>query len=162
MIFHMRGNSHVHIIHIFENWLGRENIWIWCDPWECPNLNRWFINSSVASHLGKCISPWIPLARKFFLTAIHPDTICHKSALFLVGVVPSNKKSLGERPWVHTLAAFFSFCRDKLVPLDIQISRVFPIIGEIPSISVNYLSLVQWYTFYNLHILGIHQRPICL
>ena len=43
--------------------------------------NTWFIDSSGAPHLTQQMSPCSPHACKFFLTAIHPDTNCHKKCL---------------------------------------------------------------------------------
>ena len=47
--------------------------------------NPWFIDSSSALHLAQHTSPCIPLGRRFFLTAIHPDTNYHKKCFIFGG-----------------------------------------------------------------------------
>ena len=44
-----------------------------------------FIDSSGAPHIAKHISSWIPLACMFFLTVMHPVTICHKKCFIFGG-----------------------------------------------------------------------------
>ena len=69
-----------------------ENSWIRWYLWECPtwsagghSKNTWFIDSSSAPHLAQHISPCIPRACRFFLTAIYPVTNCHRKCFIFGG-----------------------------------------------------------------------------
>ena len=112
--------------------------------------NTWCIDSYDAPHLAQHIFLCIPLAFRLFLTAIHPDTSCHKKCLifgghltfehntFKISIVGPNK---------HCCLFFYLVGR---------FNRVFPIIGNMPAIPISHSSYAQKYAFYYFCIMGFH------
>ena len=43
------------------------------------------MDSSGAPHRAQVVSPWIPRERKFFFTALHPVTSCHRKCFIFGG-----------------------------------------------------------------------------
>ena len=119
---------------------------------EGHSKNTWFIDSSSAPHLAQRISPCIPLACRFFLTAIHVVTNCHRKCFIFGGhrIFQQNAFNIstvgpningGLSLWVNPFYLISWF------------NRIFSIVCEMSSIPMYHLSSAQWYVFYNFHIM---------
>lgn len=146
MIFHMRINTTIQMIHICEKRLENKNIWIWWNLWKSPNLDRrgtfnYTCDSSVVPLLVHCISPWIPLVCIFFLPLYILTLFSIKKCFFSVDIVFCNNRPLKERQWLHTLASFFS-ARIYLFHLIIRFHLYFQLLVKChPSLSTIWVRL---------------------
>ena len=118
--------------------------------------NTWLIDSSSAPHLAQQVSPCISRACKFFLTAIHTVTNCLENFLFSVNTVFSNKMPSQHQLRAQTILVVFLIW---VYPFNLisRFNRIFSIVCEMSSLLICHPSSIQWYTFYQFHILWIHQ-----
>ena len=124
--------------------------------------NTWLIDSSSAPQHAQHMSPCIPRAFRFFLTVIQPVTNCHRKCFNFGGApyFPAERLQSINCGSKHSRWSFPIWINSfYLIP---WFNRILPIVCEMPSIPVHHLGFTQWYTFYNFHILGIHQNPECL
>ena len=84
-----------------SDWMGKnygyEGIRESAQTWTAGGHSKitWFIDSSGAPHSAQIVSPCIPLGLKLFLTAVHPDTSCHKKCFILGGHRTFQQKAFG-------------------------------------------------------------------
>lgn len=152
LIFHVRKNSPIHIIHVCKEHLIRKSVRIWWNLKASPNLNfqktiknTWFIDSSLAQHRAHWTSPYnyIPLAHKYFFTDIHFNTNYHKKYFIFIGHQIFQEKALIGWPWDHELAMIF-LCYIYSFYLITRFHYIFHIISEMSYILINHLNLTGY------------------
>ena len=146
-----------------EKIVGFDDICERAQTWRAAehSKNTWFIDSSGAPHLAQHISPCIPRDLKFFFTAIHPDTSCHKKCLIFGGHRTFQQWAF-KRSTVGPNTSLFFLIWINPLKLVSWFHRISSILCEIPFIPIHHLGLTKWDAFYDFRILGIHQCPNCL